>query len=118
MRKPVSLALLLCIGQLCIAQKELDTVVISSTRSKRTIQNIPTRVEFIGGEELEEKGNMKPGDIRMMLNESTGIQTQQVSATSANSSIRIQGLDGKYTQIIRDGLPLYSGYSGGLGLLQ
>jgi iron complex outermembrane receptor protein len=33
---------------------------------------------------------MKPGDIRMMLNESTGIQTQQTSATSGNSSIRIQ----------------------------
>lgn len=98
--------------------EEMEEVVISSTRSTRTIQNIPTRVEFIGGEELEEKGNMKPGDIRMMLNESTGIQTQQVSATSANSSIRIQGLDGRYTQILKDGFPLYSGFSGGLGLLQ
>ncbi|MDQ6482550.1 TonB-dependent receptor [Dyadobacter sp. LHD-138] len=98
--------------------EELDEVVISSTRSSRTIQSIPTRVEFIGGEELEEKGNMKPGDIRMMLNESTGIQTQQVSATSANSSIRIQGLDGRYTQVLKDGFPLYAGFSGGLGLLQ
>jgi outer membrane receptor for ferrienterochelin and colicins len=99
-------------------EEELEEVIISSTRSTRTIQNIPTRVEFIGGEELEEKGNMKPGDIRMMLNESTGIQTQQVSATSANSSIRIQGLDGRYTQILKDGFPLYAGFSGGLGLLQ
>jgi len=96
----------------------LDEIVIASTRSTRTIENIPTRVEFIAGEELEEKGNMKPGDIRMMLNESTGIQTQQTSATSYNSSIRIQGLDGKYTQILRDGLPLYGGFSGGLSLLQ
>ncbi|SFO54595.1 iron complex outermembrane recepter protein [Chitinophaga sp. YR627] len=100
------------------AEEEMEEVVISSTRSTRTIRNIPTRVELIGGEELEEKGNMKPGDIRMMLNESTGIQTQQVSATSANSSIRIQGLDGRYTQILKDGFPLYAGFSGGLGLLQ
>ncbi|HLN54666.1 MAG TPA: TonB-dependent receptor [Bacteroidales bacterium] len=98
--------------------EEIEEVVISSTRSTRTIENIPTRVEFIAGEELDEKGNMKPGDIRMMLNESTGIQTQQTSATSYNSSIRIQGLDGRYTQLLRDGLPLYSGYSGGLSLLQ
>ena len=98
--------------------EEMDQVVISSTRSNRTFQNLPTRVEFINGEELEEKGNMKPGDIRMMLNESTGIQTQQVSATSANSSIRIQGLDGRYTQLLKDGFPLYAGFSGGLGLLQ
>ena len=98
--------------------EDVEEIVISSTRSSRTIANIPTRVEVISGEELEEKGNMKPGDIRMLLAESTGIQTQQTSATSGNSSIRIQGLDGKYTQIIRDGFPLYSGFSGGLGLLQ
>lgn len=98
--------------------EEIEEVTISSTRSTRTIENIPTRAELIAGEELEEKGNMKPGDIRMMLNESTGIQTQQTSATSYNSSIRIQGLDGKYTQILKDGFPLYSGFSGGLSLLQ
>ncbi|CAN5403323.1 TonB-dependent receptor [soil metagenome] len=100
------------------AKESEEEVVITATRSSRSIANIPTRVETISGEELEEKGNMKPGDIRMMLNESTGIQTQQTSATSYNSSIRIQGLDGKYTQIIRDGFPLYAGFSGGLGLLQ
>ncbi len=98
--------------------EELELVVISATRSSRTIADTPTRVEAISGEELDEKGNMKPGDIRMLLNESTGIQTQQTSATSYNSSIRIQGLDGKYTQILKDGFPLYSGFSGGLSLLQ
>jgi iron complex outermembrane receptor protein len=98
--------------------EEGEEVVIQSTRSTRTIKDIPTRVEFVAGEELDEKANMKPGDIRMVLNESTGIATQQTSATSANSSIRIQGLDGRYTQILKDGLPLYAGFSGGLGLLQ
>jgi len=98
--------------------EEMALVVISATRSSRTIADIPTRIELISGEELDEKGNMKPGDIRMLLNESTGIQTQQTSATSYNSSIRIQGLDGKYTQILKDGFPLYSGFSGGLSLLQ
>lgn len=98
--------------------EEMEEVIISSTRSRRTIANLPTRVEVISGEELEEKGNMKPGDIRMLLNETTGIQTQQTSATSYNSSIRIQGLDGKYTQLLKDGYPLYSGFSGGLSLLQ
>ena len=95
-----------------------EEIVITSTRTNAFSGNMATRVETISGEELLEKGNMKPGDIRMLLNESTGIQTQQTSATSANASIRIQGLDGKYTQIIRDGFPLYAGFSGGLGLLQ
>lgn len=98
--------------------EELEEIVITSTRSSRAFADIPTRIEFIAGEELDEKGNMKPGDIRMLLNESTGIQTQQTSPTSANASIRIQGLDGRYTQILKDGFPLYAGFSGGLGLLQ
>lgn len=101
-----------------VLEKEEQEVVVTSTRSNRSLRNIPTRVEVISGEELDEKGNMRPGDIRMMLNESTGIQTQQVSATSANASIRIQGLDGRYTQLLKDGFPLYAGFSGGLGLLQ
>lgn len=99
-------------------EEEMEAIIVQSMRSSRVIADIPTRVEVIAGEELSEKGNMKPGDIRMLLNESTGIQTQQTSATSYNSSIRIQGLDGKYTQLLRDGLPLYAGYSGGLSLMQ
>ncbi len=98
--------------------EDIDEIEITSTRSSRSIKDIPSRVEYIAGEELEEKANMKPGDIRMLLAESTGIQTQQTSATSANASIRIQGLDGRFTQILKDGFPLYSGFSGGLGLLQ
>ncbi|TCV19599.1 iron complex outermembrane receptor protein [Sphingobacterium alimentarium] len=98
--------------------EDLEEIVISSTRSTRTIQNIPTRIEFIGSEELDEKGNMKAGDIRMLLAESTGIHVQTTSPTSANASIRIQGLDGRYTQILKDGFPIYSGASSGLGLLQ
>lgn len=100
------------------ADEEMEELVVSSTRSSRTIQDIATRVELIGGEELDEKANMKPGDIRMLLSESTGIQTLQTSATSGNSNIRIEGLDGRYTQILKDGFPLYSGFAGGLGLLQ
>ncbi len=95
-----------------------EEVVVTATRISRTIADIPTRVEVISGEELVEKGNMKPGDIRMLLNESTGIQTQQTSATSFNAGIRIQGLEGRYTQILRDGYPLYAGFSGGLSILQ
>jgi iron complex outermembrane receptor protein len=98
--------------------EELEVLLVQSNRSSRVIEDVPTRVEIIAGEELAEKGNMKPGDIRMLLNESTGIQTQQTSATSYNSSIRIQGLDGKYTQLLRDGLPLYSGFASGLSLMQ
>lgn len=98
--------------------EEIEEIVVTSTRSQRSFSEQPTRVEVLGSEELNEKASMKPGDIRMLLNESTGIQVQQTSATSFNSSIRIQGLDGRYTQLLRDSMPLYGGFSGGLSLLQ
>ena len=122
--KPIKSLLLLALipfidSEHSLAQEaEIEEVVVTTTRTRRSFEQQPTRVEVLGGEEINEKANMKPGDIRMLLNESTGIHVQQTSATSFNSTIRIQGLDGKYTQILRDGMPLYGGFSGGLSLLQ
>lgn len=100
------------------AEEEEEEVIVRSTRSSRSIKNIPTRVETIDAEEVDEKNNMRPANVSMLLHESTGIQVQQTSATSANASIRIQGLDGRYTQLLRDGFPAYSGFSGGLSVLE
>ncbi|MES2003883.1 MAG: TonB-dependent receptor [Bacteroidota bacterium] len=97
---------------------EIEEVVIQTTRTGRNLSEIPTRIEAITHDELDEKGTMKPGDIRMLLNESTGITTQTTSPVSGLASLRIQGLDGRYTQILKDGMPLYTGFSGGLGILQ
>jgi iron complex outermembrane receptor protein len=96
----------------------LDEVVLQSTRSTRTVKKIPTRIEFIGVEELGEKAIMNPTNISMVLRESTGIQMQQTSLSSGSTNIRIQGLDGRYTQLLRDGFPLYGGFSSGLSILQ
>lgn len=97
---------------------QLDAVVLQSSRSTRTVRKIPTRIEFIGAEELGEKAIMNPTNISMVLRESTGIQMQQTSLSSGSTNIRIQGLDGRYTQLLRDGFPLYGGFSSGLSVLQ
>ncbi|RYU95108.1 TonB-dependent receptor [Emticicia agri] len=99
------------------AHEELEEVVVTTTRISRNIENIPTRIEAISLEEIDEKANMRPNNVSMILHESTGIQVQQTSYTSANQSIRIQGLDGKYTQILKDGFPTFGGFSSGLSLL-
>ncbi len=100
------------------SEETLDEVIVTTTRSTRTIADEPTRVEIIAGEEVEEKVNMNAANISTMLRETPGIQVQQTSATSANTTFRIQGLEGRYTQLLENGLPLYSGFSSGLGLLQ
>jgi len=97
---------------------EVGEVTITSTRTGREIEAEPTRVEAIDEEEIDEKISMRPGNVSMVLHESTGIQVQQTSATSNTQSVRIQGLDGRYTQILKDGFPAFGGFSGSLSILE
>jgi outer membrane receptor for ferrienterochelin and colicins len=96
---------------------EVGEVTVTSTRTGREIDDVPTRVEAIDEEEVDEKSNMRPSNVSMVLNESTGIKVQQTSATSNTQSVRIQGLDGRYTQLLKDGFPAFGGFSGSLSLL-
>lgn len=96
---------------------ELDEVIVTATRSNRSIANTPTRVEVLT-EEIDEAATMDPSKVAHLLTHSTGIQVQQTSATSNTANVRIQGLDGRYTQILKDGFPLYGGFSGSLSIMQ
>ena len=97
---------------------DLDEVVVYSTRTNNRIKEIPTRVQVLGNEEVVEETAINPGNISKLLSETSGVQVQHTSAISGNVSFRIQGLPGKYTQLLQDGFPVYSGFSSGLSLLQ
>lgn len=97
---------------------EHEAIIVSSTRTDRRIEDEPLRVEVIGREEIEEKLLMTPGDIAMLLNETAGLRVQPTGSSLGGASVRIQGLRGRYTQILSDGLPLYGGQTGALGALQ
>lgn len=97
---------------------ETEGVVVTSTRAGRRIEDEPLRVEVIGREEVEEKLLMTPGDIAMLLNETAGLRVQPTSPSLGGATVRIQGLKGRYTLLLSDGLPLYGGQSGALGPLQ
>lgn len=98
--------------------KEAEEVIITSSRTNSRIEDLPTKVEVLGSEEVDEEASTIPGNIASLLGDIAGIQNQKTSAATSNIDLRVQGLPGKYTQILRDGLPLYSGYSGGFSVLQ
>lgn len=101
------------------AKENLDEVVIvSSSRTNSRIEDLPTKVEVLGMEEVHEENGIKPGNIASLLGDIAGIQIQQTNAATGNADMRIQGLQGKYTQILRDGMPLFGGYSGSFSILQ
>ncbi|SVB26461.1 uncharacterized protein METZ01_LOCUS179315, partial [marine metagenome] len=97
---------------------EEEVTVVASTRTDRRIEDQPLRVEVLNREEIEEKILMTPGDIVMMLNEMGGMRVQTTSPSLGAASVRIQGMRGRYTRFLSDGLPLYGSQPGGLGLLQ
>ena len=96
----------------------LEGMVVTSTRGERRVEDTPLRVEVIDEEEVAEKVAMTPGDIAMMLNETSGLRVQATNPSLGGANVRIQGLRGRYSLILADGLPLYGGQAGGLGLLQ
>jgi len=96
---------------------EEHITVVAATRTDRRLEDQPMRVEVLAREEIEEKMLMTPGDIVMMLNEMGGMRVQTTSPSLGAASVRIQGMRGRYTRVLSDGLPLF-GDVGGLGLLQ
>jgi iron complex outermembrane receptor protein len=96
----------------------LEAVTVSATRTERRIDETPLRVEVLDRDEVEEKMLMTPGDITMMLNETGGLRVQTTSPSLGGANVRVQGLKGRYTLMLSDGLPLFGGQAGTLGLLQ
>jgi len=97
---------------------ELSNIIVTTTRTNSRIEDIPIRVEVIAKDEVNEETNIKPTNISKLLLESSSIQAQQTSSVNGNVSIRLLGLDGKYTQLLKDGFPLYGGFAQGLSILQ
>lgn len=96
----------------------LGSVVITSTRVERRVEEEPLRVEVLAGEDVGEKTQMRPADLRVLLTEMSGVRVQTTSPSLGAASLRILGLRGRYTQILTDGLPLYGAQAGSFGLLQ
>ncbi len=97
---------------------EADIIIVQATRTGRRAEDEPMRVEVIPREEIEEKAIMRPGNIATLVNETGGIRVQVTSPALGAANIRIQGLYGRYTQLLADGLPIYGGQASSLGLLQ
>ena len=123
------LAALVCVAPAAHAQEtrrdeeareaeESAEIVVQATRSGRRVGDEPIRVEVIDAEELAEKIAMVPGNISMVVAETNGLQVQVTAPGLGAANIRVRGLDGRYTQILADGLPLFGGQAPPLGLLQ
>ncbi len=104
--------------ELSEAPAELETLIVTTARTHRRIDDEAIRVEVLDTEEIDEKQLMTPGDIVMMLNETGGVRAQTTNPSLGGAGIRIRGLRGRYTQVLADGLPLFGERIGAFGPLQ
>ena len=100
------------------SEEDLEEVTVTATRTNSRIEDLPIKVEVLGQEDMDEESAVVPGNVASILGDISIIHIQKTSPTNGNQAIRMQGLDAKYTQILRDGIPLFEGFSGNLGVLQ
>lgn len=97
---------------------DVESILVVSTRLGRSANDEPIRVEVVNSEELQEKAIMRPGNISMLVAETGGVRVQTTSPALGSANIRLQGLYGRYTQLLNDGLALFGGQAASIGLLQ
>ena len=97
---------------------ESEDITVYATRTDARLQDSPLHVEVVSSDEITEELAMRPGDIGMLLNEMGGMRVQTTSPGLGASSLRVQGMRGRYTAFLSDGLPLFGQQGAGLGLLQ
>lgn len=93
----------------------LDGVVISANRSETTRRTAPTLVNVVELKmfELTNSSNLSQG-----LNFQPGVRIETNCQNCGFQQVRINGLDGPYTQILIDSRPIFSALSGVYGLEQ
>jgi outer membrane receptor for ferrienterochelin and colicins len=95
-----------------------EEIFVTATRTGRLASDQVLRVEVVNREEIEEKLLMTPGDIAMLLNETSGIRLQPTSPALGAAAVRVQGMPGRFTTVLTDGLPINGTQIASLGLLQ
>jgi outer membrane receptor for ferrienterochelin and colicins len=95
-----------------------EQVIVTAARTNSRIEDEPVRIEVVDREDIEEKALMTPGSVAMLLGETTGLRVQTTAPAIGAANVRIQGLRGRYSQVLSDGLPLYGLQGDSLSLLQ
>ncbi|PTL25574.1 TonB-dependent receptor [Prevotella sp. oral taxon 820] len=93
----------------------LDEVVVSSNRSLSLRRNAPTLVNVIDTRMFDITQSLC---LAQGLNFQPGVRTEDNCANCGFSQVRINGLDGHYSQILIDSRPVFTALQGVYGLEQ
>lgn len=104
--------------ELGAAPAVISSILVTSTRVERRLEQEPLRIEVLSGDDVTEKNEMRPGDLKTLFSEMSGVRVQTISPSLGAATVRVQGLPGRYTVVLNDGLPLYGTHASSFGLVQ
>lgn len=84
---------------------ELDDYVVTGTRTKKALMDVPVRTELIKQADIDP---IKPRTLADAMEFATGVRVESNCQNCNFSQIRLLGLEGPYTQILVDGQPIMS----------
>lgn len=93
----------------------LDGVVVSANRNETTRRMAPTLVNVVSMKTFEDTNS---SCLAQGLNFQPGVRVENNCQNCGFQQVRINGLDGPYTQILIDSRPVFSALSGVYGLEQ
>ena len=94
---------------------KLDEIVVTATRTKHFVKDVPVLTTVIPMEEIAMKAAT---NLEEAMKNVTGVKVRTLCSICNASEIEMQGLPGGYTKILIDGVPIVSGLSSVYGLAQ
>ena len=92
-----------------------ENVVVTATRTRRLIDDLPVRTEVVGAAHILQSGARTLADA---VEYTTGVRVENNCQNCNFSQIRLLGLGGPYTQILVDGQPVISALAQVYGIEQ
>lgn len=96
-----------------ISVTELEQVVVTGTLKETSIKESPVKVNWISNEALRKSGSDNLMDAIKYIN---GLYKQVDCAVCGTSNIRINGMEGPYTSVLIDGMPVMGALASVYGL--
>lgn len=93
----------------------LEQVVVTGTRTKHYVKNVPIRTEVVTSQALKSKNAWNVFDA---LEGVPGIRVENQCQFCNFTMVRMQGLGAEHTQVLINGQPIYSGLASVYGLEQ
>ena len=94
---------------------QIDGVIVSATRSETTRRMSPTLVNVVG---MDTYNKTNATTVAQGLVFQPGIRVENNCQNCGFQQVRINGLDGQYTQILIDSRPIFSSLAGVYGIEQ